>query len=63
MWEDSKCKWQVNENFLSAERKQVRLTVKPFESILLYAVEFISLLETKTKQNKNRVRPLFVIVL
>lgn len=54
---------KVNENFLSAETKQVGLTVKPFESILLYAVEFITLLETKAKQNRKRVRPLFVIVL
>lgn len=53
---------EVNEHFLSAETKQVRSTIKLFGFIFLFEIEFITLLETKTKHTgKRKVCKHFVV--
>lgn len=43
----------VNEHFLSVETKQVRSTIKLF-GFTFFEIEFITLLETKTKHTKKQ---------
>lgn len=45
---------EVNEHFLSAETKQVRSIIKLFGFIFLFEIEFITLLETKTKHTGKK---------
>lgn len=44
---------RVNEHFLSVETKQVRSTIKLF-GFTFFEIEFITLLETKTKHTKKK---------
>ena len=53
---------KVNEHFLSVETRQVRSTIKLFGFIFLFEIEFITLLETKTKHTQESVQPFFIIV-
>lgn len=53
---------RVNEHFLSVETKQVRSTIKLF-GFTFFEIEFITLLETKTKHTKKKsMQPFFIIV-
>lgn len=44
---------RVNVHFLSVETKQVRSTIKLF-GFTFFEIEFITLLETKTKHTKKK---------